>query len=298
MAMSQPRKACPVCGSERQVGIVEQNSLQVVRCERCGHRFVWPVPSDTELAAIYDQTYYRGSHRSVGFSDYDGLTAARQRMFARHLNRLEGTKQAGRVLDVGCATGDFLEAAQRRGWDAVGVDPSPARDQALTAGLRIVGRTIDDADVEAGSIDLITFWDVLEHLPDPAASLRRAASLLAAGGIVAATVPNAGSAVARISGRRWFGYKTAGEHLQFFTPSTIRRCFAAAGFEVVVHHPVSWSCTIGFLLDRAALYLGPPGRLAKTTLGGGQLRGLIIDVPQVNQFIVGRRSAASPSLAA
>ena len=298
MAMSGARRGCPVCGGQHHERVVEVNRLQVVRCRACGQQFVWPAPSDTELAEIYDQTYYQGSHQSVGFSDYDGLAAARERMFGRHLDRLKPYRRGSRVLDVGCATGDFLKVAQRRGWDAVGVDPSPAREQAMAAGLRIVGHTIADADVAAHSLDLITFWDVLEHLPDPVSALRQAAGLLAPGGIVAATVPNAGSALARLSGRRWFGYKTAGEHLQFFTRSTIRRSFAASGYEVVLQHPVSWSCTVSFVLDRAAVYLGPPGRLANRLLAGSQLADWIVDVPQVNQFIAGRPLATPQSVAA
>ena len=298
MAMNRAPTGCPVCESEQRVRVVEHNGLQVVRCCTCGQQFVWPVPSDSELAAIYDQTYYHSSGRSVGFSDYDGLAGARERMFSRHLRRLERYTRAGRVLDVGCATGDFLKVAQRRGWETMGVDPSPAREQAVAAGVRVVGRTVDDAAVDPHSIDLITFWDVLEHLPNPVQALRRAAALIAPAGVVAATVPNAGSAVAKISGRRWFGFKTAGEHLQFFTSSTIRRAFQSAGFEVVEHHPVAWSCSVGFLLDRAALYLGPPGRLANKTLARSRLTRLTVDVPQVNQFIVGRRLAAPQSRAA
>src|SRR5207248_2562579 len=161
------------------------------------------------------------------------FTLARRRMFARHLDRIERLLPAGRVLDVGCATGDFLMSARARGWDPIGVDPSPAAAQARAAGLPIRGKTIQDADVRPHSVDLVTFWDVLEHLPDPVADLRRAGTLLGPGGMVALTVPDAGGAVARLSGRRWFGYKTAGEHLQFFTGSTLSRVLRAAGFDLV-----------------------------------------------------------------
>ncbi|HEX3629484.1 MAG TPA: class I SAM-dependent methyltransferase [Candidatus Dormibacteraeota bacterium] len=295
--MTEAPSGCPVCGDDRRVPVVEQNRRQVVRCARCRQQYVWPVPSQTELAAIYDRSYYCGGHEALGFSDYDALAAARKRMFLGHLHRVEPYTRGRRVLDVGCATGDFLAVAQRQGWEAIGVDPSPAREQATAAGLPIVGHTLDDAEVSEQSLDLITFWDVLEHLPDPVRTLRRAASLLTPDGIVAATVPNAGSAVARISGRRWFGYKTAGEHLQFFTAATIRRSFEAAGFDVLVQRPVPWSCSVGFVLDRAALYLGPPGRLANTVLGSSGLSRLTVDVPQVNQFICGRLPTA-PALAA
>lgn len=296
--MSDTRGTCRVCGSQSTAHVVAQNGWQIVRCLRCGHRFVWPLPSESELAAIYDESYYHGCHRSMGFRDYGALRGARARMFARHLDRLEKHLRHGRALDVGCATGDFLKIAQTRGWDVLGVDPSPAGRQAATVGFRIVGRTIDDAAVDAGSLDLVTFWDVLEHLPDPVHTLRRAIRLLAPGGIIAATVPNSGSPIAKISGRRWFGYKTAGEHLQFFTAATLAKTFETAGLDVIAHYPVGWSCTIGFLLDRAAEYLGAPGRVVNAVLGGSGLAPMILDVPHVNQFIIGRpRVSAQPHAA-
>lgn len=293
MALSGAPDGCPVCAFTQRSFVAEQNRLQVVGCPRCGQRYVWPVPSAAVLQAIYDRGYYRGGHGPVGFSDYGALAAARRRMFSCHLDRIERVTAPGRVLDVGCATGDFLLVASERGWEPLGVDPSPAAEQARTAGLRLCGKTIQDADLPPGSIDLITFWDVLEHVPDPVADLRRAGELLSAGGLVAATVPNAGGAVARLSGRRWFGYKTAGEHLQFFTAATLQRAFSAAGFELTVRRPVVWSCTVGFLVDRAALYLGPPGRLVNRVLARTRLAGVIVDVPQVNQFAMARRAAGA-----
>jgi hypothetical protein len=104
-------------------------------------------------------------------------------------------------------------------------------------------------------------------------------------------VPDSGSLVARLSGARWFGYKTAGEHLQFFTASTLRQAFARAGLELIVRHPVAWSCTVGFLVDRAALYLGSPGRIVNAGLSRMPVKGWIVDVPQVNQFALAHKQA-------
>jgi hypothetical protein len=142
-------------------------------------------------------------------------------------------------------------------------------------------------------MDLVTFWDVLEHVADPVGELRRARELLTPSGIVAATVPNAGSALARLSRHRWFGYKTAGEHLQFFTPRTLERTFAEAGLQVWTRRRVAWTCTVAFVLDRAALYMGPGGRLANRTLKGSPLGRLLIDMPQVNQFAVAGRGSVT-----
>jgi hypothetical protein len=113
-------------------------------------------------------------------------------------------------------------------------------------------------------------------------------------GLIAASVSNAGGAVARLSGRRWFGYKAAGEHLQFFTAETLTGASVAAGFDLQVRRDVTWSCTVGFVVDRAALYLGPAGRLLKRVVTDTRLAARIIDVPMVNQFAIARRAVALP----
>ena len=87
--MTEGSHGCPVCRDARRQAVVTQNGLGVVRCLRCGQRYVWPIPSDADLAAIYDPAYYRGGHGSVGFSDYAALTPARRQMFSRHLDRIE-----------------------------------------------------------------------------------------------------------------------------------------------------------------------------------------------------------------
>jgi hypothetical protein len=108
--------------------------------------------------------------------------------------------------------------------------------------------------------------------------------LLRPGGVLALTVPDSANFLARLSGRRWFGYKTAGEHLQFFTRASLR---IALGKSSLVPHtlgPTTWSCTVGFLGDRAGLYLGPPGRLIRAGVSRSPLRTVLVDMPQINQF--------------
>ncbi len=277
---------CPVCASPEAHAVTVQNQLPVVRCARCRHAYVWPVPSAEFIAGLYQGAYYSGSNGNLGFSDYGALEPARRRMFARHLHRVRPYVRPGRVLDVGAATGDFLKVARALGWEVLAVDPSPARALVREAGIPLVGNTLEDAEVEPHSLDLVTFWDVLEHLPDPVPVLRRARRLLRPGGVIALTVPDAANLLTRVSGARWFGYKLAGEHLQFFTDESLRRALAGAGLEVVVRVPVTWSCTVSYVADRAGLYLGAAGRVLKGALGS--FGGLVIDVPLINQFALAR----------
>ena len=279
---------CPVCDSNSARWAAENHSVRVARCLRCGHGYVWPVPSAAFIDSIYrGDSYYRGAGGAIGFNDYASLEPARRHMFASHLERIEAEVGVGRILDVGCANGDFLTIARRRGWEVFGADPSAARSEVEAKGIKLVGKTVLDVDIEEASLDAITFWDVLEHVPDPIADLTRARQLLKPNGVLALTVPDSSNLVARLSGRRWFGYKTAGEHLQFFTPASLARAFEKAGLSVRIWRPTTWSCTIGFLADRAGLYLGAPGRLARGVLSRPRFASFVVDVPQINQFAIG-----------
>lgn len=280
--------ACPICASAHGRWAAEHRGLRVARCLDCGHGYVWPVPDAEFLDAIYRrQEYYEGSDDSIGFRDYASLEPARKRMFERHLKRIEGEVGVGRILDVGCATGDFLAVARGRGWTVFGADPSAARAQVEAKGIELVGKTVQDAAIEDGSLDAVTFWDVLEHVVDPVADLRRASELLKPGGILALTVPDSSNLVARASGRRWFGYKTAGEHLQFFTHESLTRAFARAQLRLQVRQATTWSCTVGFLADRAGLYLGPVGKAVRAVGSSPAISRLVVDMPQINQLALG-----------
>lgn len=256
---------------------------------RCGHRAVWPVPAASELAAIYaGDSYYESGHEGgIGLPNYRRLEVARRRMFERHLRRIATSLRGGTVLDVGCATGEFLALARERGWSILGVDPSSARVDAEVRGVPMVGTTIHDADVPAGTLDLVTFWDVLEHVPDPIADLGRARSLLRPGGLIALTVPDGSSLLSKVTRGAWFGYRTAGEHLQFFTRSSLRLALEASGFRVVEQQPVAWTCSVGFLADRIARYQGVPGRAVAALMKPFEAR--VLDVPQINQLAIGVR---------
>jgi 2-polyprenyl-3-methyl-5-hydroxy-6-metoxy-1,4-benzoquinol methylase len=280
--------ACPICASKQARWAAEHRDLRVARCDECGHGYVWPVPDAAFVDTIYrDAGYYQGSECSIGFRDYASLEPARRRMYGRHLMKIESEIGTGRILDVGCATGDFLRVARDRGWKVFGADPSAARAQVEAAGIPLVGSTIDDADIEPASLDAVTFWDVLEHVADPVAGLDRARTLLRPGGVIALTVPDSANLLARISGRRWFGYKTAGEHLQFFAAKSLCLAFEKAQLTLRTRRSTTWSCTLGFLADRAGLYLGPPGRLVRAGLSRANLGSVVVDVPQVNQFAMG-----------
>jgi len=228
---------------------------RMVRCTGCGLFYVRP-----RLKWELILEGYRGAVDATFVSQ----APFRERTFERCLDRIEGiARPAGkRVLDVGAAGGSFLAVARRRGYEPLGCEPSSwmcgfAKDH---YGLTLHPGTIFDMPVEAGSVDLLTLFDVIEHTPDPRAVLERAGALLRPGSVLALSYPDYGSLAARLMGKRWVFLLTV--HLYYFTRSSIGDLLRRCGFEVAGFKPHFQTLEMGYVAQRAAPYLGPLGPLA------------------------------------
>ncbi|MCC7106811.1 MAG: class I SAM-dependent methyltransferase [Chloroflexi bacterium] len=210
-----------------------------------------PQPEPSDLVAAYDE---------VVDERYEEEQAGRIATFNRVLDDLEQHEATGRLLDVGCHTGVFLTVARERGWDVSGVEPSRwSVDRARERGLDVLHGTFGTVSLPAGGFDVITMWDVIEHLADPLAELQHAAALLRPGGLLAISTMNVEAWFPRVLGRHWPWYMQM--HLYYFTPSTLRQMLAEAGFEVarsVAHKRV---VRLAYLVSRLEAYCRPVARL-------------------------------------
>jgi 2-polyprenyl-3-methyl-5-hydroxy-6-metoxy-1,4-benzoquinol methylase len=209
---------CPVCGSRRQKRLRRYDAAHLVRCTDCGLTFTGRRPSDDELAAHY---------QNYGTSWFDSpVTRERYREL---LESFEPYRRANRILDVGCGPGYFLEEAQKCGWDAHGSEFSArALELNRSKGLNVVDAPIGPDTFAPGSFDVITAFEVVEHLRDPLAEAAMLAVLLRSGGLLYCTTPNF-NAVSRLAlGARWMniGYP---EHLIYFTRRTLQTWLAPFG---------------------------------------------------------------------
>ena len=242
--MTEPAKAttsvefpdCPLCGSSttRELLIARDRLLgrpgefPVVRCSGCGFVFLKPRPTAAALGSFYPDDYYpldeAPSGEAVAAAN-DLLKTVSAWVRAQQLDR-------PRVLDVGCGVGLFLHLAQESGMQARGIELSGSAVSyaRLNFGLDVHHGTLDDAEIPAESCDIVMMWHVLEHLPDPVASLRQVVSTLAPGGLLLVAVPNFDSVEARIFGRRWYSLD-APRHLSHFTPNTLLHAIERAGLQ-------------------------------------------------------------------
>ncbi|MBF0626078.1 MAG: class I SAM-dependent methyltransferase [Magnetococcales bacterium] len=179
----------------------------------------------------------------------------RIRTFRRQLRRLadrHGLPAGARVLDVGCAGGAFPKAAADLGFRVVGVEPSRwlAQQAAQTYGLDIRPGILEEQQFTPASFDMITLWDVIEHLTDPQGVLRQIHSLLAPSGLLVVNYPDHASLARRLLGDRWPFFLSV--HLIYFTPVTLDRMLQINGFRVLEQRPYWQTLELGYALQRAA----------------------------------------------
>jgi len=159
-----------------------------------------------------------------------------------------------RLLDVGCGSGNFLDAAAKCGFDASGMDIS-SRMAAIstTKGLNVRYGTAETIRTTPSSFDIVTFWDVLEHVPDPQTFLSTVGRMLAHRGIVAFSVPNFNSSGAGWFKGSWFSLMPY-QHLWHFTPDAVRKTMSEANLKVefLTADPLN-PCNFGRLNDMAGI---------------------------------------------
>jgi len=228
---------CIVCDrGEPFVPVFAQGNYKLVRCSACRLVFQHPQPSPEVLAASY---YHDPSFTQALFGPLRKITLQRARDKLAPLRRAGALCPGGRTLDVGSSSGAWLEVAGKQGMHAIGVEIGAATAAAARdRGLDVRTGTLDQAlpGLERERFDLITFWDVLEHLPDPRHELAVAARLLAPGGYVAATFPNIEGWYPRLTYRLLARHTGVWEHpelpvhLYDLAPSTARRLLERCGY--------------------------------------------------------------------
>ena len=259
---------CALCGSPRTSALYREcrnrregipGVFDVLRCAACGIAFVSPRPTPELLAALYDTGYH--SHIATsgrGPAVVQLVKACCLWSYRWRFGHERGTVPPfgqGRLLDVGCGTGDYLAAMAALGWQGTGCDVSgPAL---AAARRRVPGAAWHQGPIEAMPVgpvafDLITLWHTLEHLPNPVETLRHLRTRLAPGGRLLLAVPNIESVEARMFGRRWVEIDMP-SHLLFFSTATLQAVLGQAGLVCTrirpQVHPSTVSDACGFLID-------------------------------------------------
>lgn len=226
---------CDVCGaaSANHPIILWKHNTPVVRCTSCGMAYANPRWKAEYLFGRYEADYWGEYAEKIKQTALDPI--ANQALYDPPLNYLEAVRRNWRVLDVGCASGEFLAAAQTRRWQVYGVEPAPtgAALAARIPGATIHAGTLDTAPWPDAYFDGVTLFEVIEHLQSPRAYIEKIARLVRPGGMLVLTTPNIHSLTYFLLGRRWDAVGP-NEHLYLFAPKTLQRLLESCGF--TTHH--------------------------------------------------------------
>lgn len=261
---------CVSCGSDRMLFRFPSNAAgdvpveefrcttealgihdDILECPRCGLLSSRPTLAPEEILERY---------ADVQDEEYLAEEASRRELFGWITKRIGSHFVPGRrLVEIGANIGLFLDVASRAGWDAVGIEPSRwAVEQGRTRfGVDLREGTIETLDLPAGSADIVVMLDVLEHLTDPTAALRRIKPLLAVDGLLALSTVNVDSLHGRIRGGNWPWFIRS--HLHYFRPPTLCAMLADAGLETVAWNVAPRSFHLSYLLHRAGATLPGSG---------------------------------------
>jgi len=217
---SEPQfhRSCPVCEHDESEAFWSKGELKVNRCAHCFMLYVADLSGEFASGKHYEKADFHLSPDKLN-SDYSPVR------FERELRIFRSFCASGKVLDVGCSTGGFLFQLQSRfpeGYAVIGVDIATAPlGHAEKQGISVIREPFLKHDFGTERFDAITFWAVMEHLPNPKKFLSRAADVLRSGGHCFILVPNLRSLAVRIVGKRYRYIMP--EHLNYFSPETLLR---------------------------------------------------------------------------
>jgi 2-polyprenyl-3-methyl-5-hydroxy-6-metoxy-1,4-benzoquinol methylase len=229
---------------------------RLVVCAECGLQFVSPrLRADVVLEA-----YGRGTDEQ-----FISQARGRELTFSKCLRGIERIyrRAPGRLLDIGTGGGSFLHVASQHGWDVAGCEPNRWLCEWAYEkyGVTVEPGTVFEQQYASNSYDVVTLWDVLEHTADPRSEIREVRRVLADEGLIVVNYPDIGSWIARVMGRSWVFLLDV--HLYYFTRATIRKLLEDEGFELVKMGPHFQRLGLGYVLRRAAPYIGTPARMAE-----------------------------------
>ncbi len=223
---------CDICGSTTFSIFWEKRTLKYVKCSQCGHVFVSPQWTPEAIKTEADELA-KGYHATDERIESDFSSFIREYIHYPRLSSVEKYKKNGRLLDVGCATGAFMSSARMRGWEPFGIELSQvsARYGREVEHLDIHVGTLFDAGFASGYFDVVTMWEVIEHLPTPTGYLREVKRILREGGAALLSTPNVNSLTRLIIGKKWEVISPE-EHLHLFSERTVKILFEKSGFLV------------------------------------------------------------------
>ncbi len=223
---------CVVCDSSALKFFLEKDNYSIYKCESCGLISTDNIPRD--LCEHYSSGYFNGDLALDGYMDYEEEKKACYSTYDKYLKLIESyVKVEKNMLEIGCATGYFLELAKARGWNVGGLDISEyAVVEAKKKGLSVAVGTPAQLDINGPKQSLVVMLDVFEHLSDLRGDMKMVYDILDNDGLLAISTPNSGSLWAKLWSKRWHAIVPP-QHLNLFSKTNLTSFLEKNNFEVL-----------------------------------------------------------------
>jgi SAM-dependent methyltransferase len=259
-------------------------------CPDCRAIFQHPPPQPDAMVSYADTEYEKGGL----YRKYVEAREMKLEHFRRRLERLLPRVSRGRLLDIGCSCGYFMEVAAASGFEVEGLEFSRAAIAAADPAIRphILCSNVDEFE-SSRTYDLVTAFDLIEHVPQPKGFLRKVRHLLVPGGWLAMTTPDAGHALRFVMGSSWPMLQPM-QHLTIFSRRAMRLALEEAGFSEIAFEPATKTISYEYLTDQL-LVLTPAlhkGMLMAGRLLPARTRGKYRHV-NIGEFMVLARAAGT-----
>ncbi|MBM77813.1 MAG: hypothetical protein CL846_04970 [Crocinitomicaceae bacterium] len=220
--MEKNHNSCLICKSSILNDLVTFKAAHLTKCKKCNFVFSKKIPSQQELIDHYD-----------GYGRNDYLSPITIKRYNELLDEFEKFRKNGKIIDVGCGIGYFLEEAKKRGWEVYGTEYT---DEAIKIckrkGITMQQGKLNPNNYNLEEFDIITSFEVLEHINNPIEELSNFYKILRKGGLVYLTTPNFNS-ISRYYLKSNYNVITYPEHLSYYTPKTIKYLFKKLNFKTL-----------------------------------------------------------------
>ena len=251
---------CPICGGDEVRNFLEapdrfhlrRETYRLVHCGACSAVWLATPPKPEDMSYHYTKDYHQGIVAAG-----EGFALSRWKNQSTLISRL---KKGGAILDIGCSSGGFLSTMKGPSWDLYGIEMEEwtAERARTNSGAKVFVGDAVEAPFLPASFDVITAFDVLEHVYSPGQFLTKVIEWLKPGGIFYAMLPNIDSWEAKLFGSYWYGLELP-RHLSHFSPRSLRYLMTTLGFEEVLLRtpPISYAeRSIGYLYSSLLETLG------------------------------------------
>lgn len=264
MQKLDPNLKCNNCGGDEFVIKYEFETRAIIQCKKCELMMLDQIPTIEDLKAVYDDNYFTNKNLLkpdvngiYGYVDYISERAYKQKAYdpicktlAKHLSR-DSAASKPELLDYGCGLGFFIEVANAHGFNVTGIEFNQYAVDYVRKKYNFAIKEPSEFESDKKKFDVITMFDVLEHLNDPFGLIKNIHGRLHDNGLLLITTMDSLSLSSRILGKRLEDFRRIREHIFFFAKNNLKNLLIKNNFEILEVKHIGHAFQLKYLLARS-----------------------------------------------